>query len=273
MTATAPITGTATAERPTTAPVLGPDFVALMVRDLDASRRFYTERLGLRPAPHAPPGAVVFDTRPVPFAVRTPAPGVDLAAAAAVGVRAGVGVALWLGLAGTPAAADALCDALAAAGVPVLARPQDGPFGRFFQVADPDGYAVTLHATQHATAPATQTDTTSQDAPRTTLDPANHYVTLVNTFEVAPERAEELLELLARATEQVLRHLPGFVSANLHVSLDRTRVANYAQWRSREAYEAALADAGARAHMRQAAQAAERFTPVLYELRHAIAAG
>lgn len=126
--------------------VLGPDFVALMVRDLDSSRRFYSERLGLTLAPHSPPGAVVFDTAPVPFAVRMPAPGVDLAAAAVAGVRPGLGVALWLRLAGGPAAADAACIALEAAGVLVLSRPQDGPFGRFFQIADPDGYAVTLHA-------------------------------------------------------------------------------------------------------------------------------
>lgn len=27
---------------------------------------------------------------------------------------------------------------------------------------------------------------------------------------------------------------PGFTSANLHISLDKTRVVNYAQWRSKE---------------------------------------
>ena len=44
--------------------VTGPDFVALQVRDLGASTRFYTERLGLTPAPAGPPGAVVFTTEP-----------------------------------------------------------------------------------------------------------------------------------------------------------------------------------------------------------------
>lgn len=55
--------------------VTGPDFVALQVRDLEASARFYTERLGLTRAP----------------------------------------------------------------------APFDGPFGRTFAFADPDGYVVTLH--------------------------------------------------------------------------------------------------------------------------------
>ena len=70
--------------------VIGPDFVALQVRDLEASTRFYTERLGLTRAPAAPPGAVVFATEPIPFAIREPA--VDLDATN----RLGWGVALWL---------------------------------------------------------------------------------------------------------------------------------------------------------------------------------
>lgn len=118
--------------------VTGPDFLALQVRDLDASADFYETRLGLRRAPQSPPGAVVFDTRPVPFAVRTPLPGVDLDAAQP---RPGLGVALWL----HATEPQALHDALAADGVTVVAPPVDGPFGRMFSFADPDGYVVTVH--------------------------------------------------------------------------------------------------------------------------------
>src|SRR5438309_261651 len=99
--------------------IIGPDFVALQVRDLEASRRFYTERLGLEPAPQSLPGAIVFQTAPIPFAIRTPA--VDLAAA----TRLGWGVALWLQC----DAADALCADLRAHGVPITQEPFDGPFG------------------------------------------------------------------------------------------------------------------------------------------------
>ena len=52
--------------------VIGPDFLALQVRDLESSARFYAERLGLSRAPQVSPDAVVFETGTVPFAVRKP---------------------------------------------------------------------------------------------------------------------------------------------------------------------------------------------------------
>lgn len=113
----------------------GPDFVALQVRDVEASARFYTDVLGLRPSPQAPPGAVVFETEPIPFAVREAA--VDLDAVD----RLGWGVALWL-KADDP---DRIHDALVAAGASIVTEPFDGPFGRTFAFADPDGYVLTLH--------------------------------------------------------------------------------------------------------------------------------
>lgn len=118
--------------------VTGPDFLALQVRDVPAAAAFYETHLGLRRAPVSPPGAVVFATTPVAFAVRGPQPGVDLDA---IAPHPGAGVALWL----HADDAQGLHDALVAAGVPVVAPPVDGPFGRTFTFTDPDGYAVTVH--------------------------------------------------------------------------------------------------------------------------------
>ncbi|MEW9553509.1 VOC family protein [Nonomuraea sp. NPDC050783] len=119
-----------------TATVTGPDFLALQVRDVEAAAAFFERHLGLTRAPQAPPGAVVFATRPIPFAVREPLPGVDLGSG-----RPGLGVALWL----ATGDARALHDRLSAAGVTVLGAPQDGPFGRMFTFLGPEGYPLTAH--------------------------------------------------------------------------------------------------------------------------------
>lgn len=116
--------------------VTGIDFLALQVRDVDAAAAFLEEYLGLRRAPAAPPGAVVFATEPVPIAVREPLPGTDLDAG-----RPGLGVALWF------AASDVgtLRDRLLAAGVEVLTPVADTPFGPTFSFVGPEGYVLTVH--------------------------------------------------------------------------------------------------------------------------------
>ena len=91
-------------------------------------------------------------------------------------------------------------------------------------------------------------------------------VTLINVFSVAPENQQRLVDVLVDATQMVMRKQPGFISANIHRSLDGTRVTNYAQWRSKEAFEAMLRDREAAEHMGEAAKIAERFEPHLYEV-------
>jgi quinol monooxygenase YgiN len=73
----------------------------------------------------------------------------------------------------------------------------------------------------------------------TRLDPSAGYLTTMNTYTVAPERVEEVLEYLVRSATETVRYVPGFVSMNFHVSLDRTQIVNYGQWKSREAMAAA----------------------------------
>lgn len=118
-------------------PVTGPDFISLQVRDLAASHSFYAQYLGLRRSPAGPPHAVVFDTAPIAFALRDLAPGTDL-----TGVdQPGIGAAVWLHATDV----QQIHDALVADGRRIVVAPIDGPFGRTFTFADPDGYHVTLH--------------------------------------------------------------------------------------------------------------------------------
>ena len=98
----------------------------------------------------------------------------------------------------------------------------------------------------------------------TTIERHSGYATLINVFTVDPQRADELAALLTQSTEEVMQHQPGFRSANIHVSTDGTRVVNYAQWDSAEAFQAMLAHPEAQAHMRAAAELADGFDPHLY---------
>jgi len=41
--------------------------------------------------------------------------------------------------------AQTLCERAAAGGVPILTEPFDGPFGRTFAMADPDGHRITIY--------------------------------------------------------------------------------------------------------------------------------
>jgi quinol monooxygenase YgiN len=101
----------------------------------------------------------------------------------------------------------------------------------------------------------------------TTIEQNSGYATLINVFTVEPDRAAELAEVLSTATEAVMRHQPGFRSANIHVSTDGTRVLNYAQWDSAEAYRAMLCDPTTQGHMAKAAALAVSFDPHVYTVQ------
>jgi quinol monooxygenase YgiN len=106
----------------------------------------------------------------------------------------------------------------------------------------------------------------------TTLDPGAGYITTMNTYTVAPERVEEVLEYLVSSAIETVRYVPGFVSMNFHVSLDRTQIVNYGQWKSREAMAAARENPQIVALMSETAKIAGSSRPVPYELRQSVAA-
>jgi predicted enzyme related to lactoylglutathione lyase len=114
---------------------LGPDFIALQVRDLAASRKFYLEIFGFEAAPQGPAHAAVFRTQPIALALREP-----LRPLPETGPL-GVGMVLWIACDD----ADALHELVVERGGKILAPPAESPFGRFFVAADPDGYAITFH--------------------------------------------------------------------------------------------------------------------------------
>jgi predicted enzyme related to lactoylglutathione lyase len=121
-----------------TTPV-GPDFIALQVRDLAASHKFYVKIFGFKAAAHSPPGAVVFKTEPIPLALREPLRALPKAG------PLGVGMVLWIACTD----ADALHDLIVKRGGEILSPLADGPFGRFFITGDPDGYAITFHTARN----------------------------------------------------------------------------------------------------------------------------
>jgi predicted enzyme related to lactoylglutathione lyase len=118
------------------AKMIGPDFIALQVHNIEVARAFYTEQLGLEPAPQNTPGAVVFRTQPIPLAIREPLIDLDTVD------HLGWGVVLWLKCDDV----DELHASLAAKGVTIVQQPLDGPFGRTFSFIDPDGYTITAHS-------------------------------------------------------------------------------------------------------------------------------
>lgn len=76
-----------------------------------------------------------------------------------------------------------------------------------------------------------------QEPSMITIHRNSDLVTLINAFSCEPKFQGDLIKAWHDATEIELGRLPGIVSAALHRSMDGTRVANYAQWRSAEDWE------------------------------------
>jgi quinol monooxygenase YgiN len=98
----------------------------------------------------------------------------------------------------------------------------------------------------------------------TTISKHDKLITFINVFTVDPKRQQELVDLLARATE-IVRRAPGFISAKLHRSLDGSKVTMYAQWRSVEDYQAMRANPAPLPYLQQALTFAS-FEPAMYEV-------
>ena len=99
----------------------------------------------------------------------------------------------------------------------------------------------------------------------TTITLSRKLVTLINVFTVKPDNQQQLLELLAHATETSVRRAPGFISSSLHRGLDGTKVTMYARWRSVEDYQAMRENPAPLPYLQQALAIA-KFEPGMYEV-------
>ena len=96
------------------------------------------------------------------------------------------------------------------------------------------------------------------------IDAGATVFTLINVFSVQENFQSAIVAELTRFTEEHASHLPGFVGAAVHASIDRKRVLNYVQWRNAAALDDMLETAAAREHLRAVAAMAERIDPVPY---------
>ena len=99
----------------------------------------------------------------------------------------------------------------------------------------------------------------------TAISPSTEVLTVINVFTVSPENQARLVDLLTRATESTVRHVPGFISATLHQSVDGAKVAMYAQWRSSDDYQRMRENASASPFLTEAL-AFSSFEPGFYRV-------
>ena len=118
------------------AKLLGPDFISLQVRNFPVSRKFYTEVLGFTTDSRFDTADfALLDTHSIPFAISQTKVNLDTIP------QPGLGVILWIDCDHV----NDLHSELEAAGVTIVTPPFDGPFGRTFVFADPDGYRITAN--------------------------------------------------------------------------------------------------------------------------------
>lgn len=110
-------------------------FASLQVKDLEASKDFYTQKLGFE-IDNTNPQACVFKygQGQASFAIRTPLEPID-------GKELGVGMALWFAVDGN---VDELKEKFTTNGVTNSGPIIETPFGRAFHVKDIDGYKLTF---------------------------------------------------------------------------------------------------------------------------------
>jgi len=73
------------------------------------------------------------------------------------------------------------------------------------------------------------------------ITPGADVLTMINVWTPAEGKQAEFIAMLEPALSNELIHQPGFVSGNIHRSLDSDHVVMYAQWADQAALEAFVA--------------------------------
>jgi predicted enzyme related to lactoylglutathione lyase len=114
--------------------ISGPDFVTILVSDLEESYKFYKEIIGLNESPERQPHAHSFATKPCGFAIRQSLDRHKID-------NPGQGIIVWW----HSSNATTLHADLKSRGVPIVEELRKSPFGMIFSFKDPDGYIITVH--------------------------------------------------------------------------------------------------------------------------------
>lgn len=100
----------------------------------------------------------------------------------------------------------------------------------------------------------------------TTITKDNDVLTVVVYFHVQAEKQQELVDTIREMIEAFTSKQSGLVSTNIHRSEDGTRVLNYAQWESREYYEAFKQNPDGKAFVKRLGELAEAEESHVYEV-------
>lgn len=103
---------------------------------------------------------------------------------------------------------------------------------KIFELADPDWNIYELAFSSGATPSVISKDT--------------DIVTVINLFSVESKNQKQLIDILKLFSNQFVEKQTNFISANVHRSLDGKRVLSYAQWKSKESYQAIYANVDAK---------------------------
>ncbi|RUT67923.1 antibiotic biosynthesis monooxygenase [Flavobacterium cupreum] len=105
-----------------------------------------------------------------------------------------------------------------------------------------------------------------------TISKEQNALTLVSLFTVAPEKQDELINLLVSCTDEFIASCPGFISATYHKSLDGNNVALYAQYENMEAFQGVINSEGGKRMITEGSKIAlssQRFLCTVFDTREA----